>query len=439
MNNKERLELAKWAIRYAQKNGATEATVSITRSRSVEVEVRNQNIETIKESTENGLSVQIYRDHKFSEHNTNNFVKNDLERFISEAVEATKYLSPDKNNVITDPSLYPTDLSLNLGLTDHNHASVTPEHRIRVAMETEDAARQGHSAILTVTSGFSDNFSESVRVHSNGFEGERTGTRFSTGASVTIRDGQARPSGFFWADTRFLNNLPKPAELATRAVDDAVRQLGQTKVESGQYTMIVENRLGGNMLRRLFQAMTARAVQQRSSFLIDMLEKPIGSEHLTITDHPLIIGGLASRLFDNEGIAARRRVMIDKGILKSYYIDNLYGRKLGLTPNGGSPSNVLIEAGLRSPQQIIESMDKAILVTSFLGGNANPTTGDFSFGISGQLIEKGKIVKPVNEMNITGNTLELWKNLIETANDPFPFSSIQSPTMVFAKVGFSGL
>ncbi len=439
MNNTERMELAKWATSFAKKKGATEASVSISRSRSVQVEVREQKIETIRESTENGLSLQIYRDNKFSGHNTNNLNKRELERFISEAVEATKYLSPDEDRYLTDPSLYPTDISKDLGLNDPKHGEITPEFRVQRAMETEQVARQGHPDILSATARFNDSQSENVRVYSNGFEGQQSGTYFGTSASVTIRDGQSRPAGSFWAGNRFLNNLPSANRVGNQAVEDTIKQLGQTKIASGQYTMIVENRIAGNLLWRLFQPMSARAIQQKSSFLDGMLDKTIASEHLTIIDDPLIVGGLASRLFDHEGIAAQKRVMVDKGVLKAYYIDNYYGRKLNMTPNGGSTSNILLANGSRSPEQIIASMDRALLVTSFNGGNANSTTGDFSFGISGLLIEKGKVVKPVNEMNITGNAKVLWHNLTETANDPYPYSSLQSPTMVFEGVDFSGL
>jgi PmbA protein len=439
MNNKERMELAKWATRFAQKKGATEASVNISRSRSVQVEVREQKIENIKESTENGLSLQIYRDNKYSGHNTNNLSKKELEHFISEAVEATKYLSADPDRTLPDPSLYPVDMSMDLGLSDPDYAKVTPEFRVQTAMQTEQIIRDGNAGLLSAAADFNDNLSESVRVHSNGFEGQQASTYFGTSASLTIRDRQYRPAGYFWGGSRFLNALPSPEEVASKTTDDTTRQLGQTKIASGQYTMILENRVAGNMIWRLFQPMNARAIHQKSSFLDGMLEKAVASPLLTITDDPFIKGGLGSRIYDHEGIAAQKRVLIENGVLKSYLVDNYYGRKLGITPNGSSTSNVLLALGTRTPDQIISSMDKAIVVTSFNGGNANSTTGDFSFGISGLLIEKGKVIKPVNEMNISGNAKTFWHNLIETGNDPYPYSSLQSPTMVFQMVDFSGL
>lgn len=85
-------------------------------------------------------------------------------------------------------------------------------------------------------------------------------------------------------------------------------------------------------------------------------------------------------------------------------------------------------------------MERGIWVTGFNGGNTNSTTGDFSFGIEGFLIEKGIPVQPISEMNITGNILDLWMHLIEIGNDPlFSSSSRQIPSLLFDKVSFSGL
>ena len=131
--------------------------------------------------------------------------------------------------------------------------------------------------------------------------------------------------------------------------------------------------------------------------------------------------------------------MIEKGVLKEYYIDNYYGKKLGMTPNGGSSSNIRFELGQRGFNEIVKDVKSGIFVTSFNGGNSNSTTGDFSFGVSGFLVEGGKIVKPVNEMNISGNAKEFWQQLTEMGNDPYKYSSLLSPTLVFNDIDFSGL
>ncbi len=439
MNNIQRKELAQWAGDHARSKGASDVAVSISRSRSVQVEVREQRIENIKESTENSLYLQIYRDHKYSSHTTNNLNKEQLKRFIAEAVTATQYLGEDKDRTLPDPALYPDGKPLDLKTVDPQHEKVTPEFRVESAMKAEQLLRQGNADVLSASAGFRDNAYESVKFHSNGFLGESSGTFFSKSGSVSIMDKGSRPSGSFYAGSRFLNQLPTEKSISEKALNDALSQLGQGKIASGKYTMIIDNRIAGNLLWRLFQPMTARALQQKSSFLEGMLGKTIGSKYLSIIDDPLIPGGMASRYFDNEGIASQKRIMIDKGVLSDWYIDTYYGKKLGMKPNGGSTSNILMEYGKRTQKEILGDTQKGILVTSFNGGNANSTTGDFSFGISGQLIGNGKIVRAVNEMNISGNFGKLFHQLTETGNDPYPYSSMKSPTMAFSDVDFSGL
>jgi PmbA protein len=438
MNNAERMELARWASGFARRKGATHTAVNISRSRSVEIEVREQKTEIIKESISNSLNLQIYRDNKFSSHNTNNLNKQQLEKFISETVAATAYLSADPDRQLPDPSLYPSTLTPDLKIYDNAHERVTPEFRIDQAMKTEQTVRDQYRDVVSAATSFNDYIVESVKVQSNGFEGEKTETYFTLGGNLSVKDKDSRPSGWFYASSRFLNQLPSTQQVADKLLFETIRQLGQKQAPTGKYTMLVENSSAPNLLWHYFSAMQARNLQQRSSFLLDKLNTQIGSDHFTIIDDPLLPSGLASTPFDNEGIASRRRTMIEKGILKEYYINNYYGLKLGMTPNGGSFSNIIVPAGTRSPEQIIATLDKAILVTGFNGGNANTTTGDYSFGIQGQLIEKGKITRPVNEMNISGNFMTLWNNLLETASDTYTYSSFLSPTMMFKDVDFSG-
>jgi len=164
----------------------------------------------------------------------------------------------------------------------------------------------------------------------------------------------------------------------------------------------------------------------------------ITSEKFTLIDDPHIPKARGARWFDSEGVATRKRTVIDKGVLRTYYIDTYSGAKLEMEPTIQSPSVLTCELGSKTFDQLLASMNRGIWVTGFNGGNSNSTTGDFSFGIEGFLVENGKMVKPINEMNITGNLLTLWKNMVETGNDPRLISSWRIPSILFDKVSFSG-
>jgi PmbA protein len=193
------------------------------------------------------------------------------------------------------------------------------------------------------------------------------------------------------------------------------------------------------LLSPLIGAINGSAIQQKNSFLIDKLNEKVFSEKLTITDDPFIVSGLGSRLFDGEGLATKKRPVLEKGVLKTYYIDTYYGKKLQMEPTSGSTTNLVFETGDKNLEGLIGGVKKGILVTGFNGGNSNGTTGDFSYGIEGFLIENGTIKQPVSEMNITGNMITLWSNIGEIGNDINESSSWLTPSIIFEGVDFSGI
>lgn len=440
MNNKERLELANWSMKHALKSGANESVVSIYNSRDIEIEYRDKKIEKLQESTQSGLNLQVYTNHKYSSHSTNDLRKDSLTKFIEEAVAGTKYLTEDQFRSLVDPKYYPKDFAMDLKLRDDSYEKIDSADRVKLVSEIEAAAMAVSDQIISSTAGYYDSYYETTRVHSNGFTGENKGTSFSAGAEVTVKDKDGgRPEDYCYVSTRFRNEIPSPDYLGKEAARRALRKIGQKKIESGTYQMLVENRASSRLLGVFSGAMTARSIQQKSSFLDGMLGKKIASEKLTVIDDPLIVKGLGSRLFDGDGIAAKKRVMIEKGVLKNYFVDNYYGKKLGWEPTTASPANIVLEYGSKSFDQLLKEVSKGILVTGFLGGNSNSTTGDFSFGLIGMLVENGEVVKPVNEMNISGNAKEVWNQLVELGNDPYLYSSYRVPSMLFEGIQFSGI
>ena len=95
--------------------------------------------------------------------------------------------------------------------------------------------------------------------------------------------------------------------------------------------------------------------------------------------------------------------------------------------------------GSKDTEGLIAQVNKGILVTGFNGGNCNSTTGDFSYGVEGFLIENGQLKQPISEMNVTGNMIKLWNQLVEAGNDPRKNSSWRIPGLLFEGIDFSGL
>ncbi len=439
MTTKEKYDLAKWAMKTALEKGAQEVSVNIFSGVSSSVEVRDDKIDKLEQANQEGMSVRLMVDKKYSVHSTNRLSnRNELARFIEEAIAGTRYLSEDEYRTLPDPSLYYKGGGPELATYDSDFEKINPRDKIDAAYAVEKEISGTDDLIISVTASYSDGMSSSVMVTSNGFEGDTSNSYYGIYASVSVDGGEARPQSG-WSESSVFYNKLKYKGIAQTALSRAKRKIGQKKISSGKMTMVVENRLGGQLLGPLISALNGSAIQQKNSFLIDCLGKEIGSEKLTIIDDPFIVSGRGSKLFDNEGLALSKRSIFEKGVLKGYYIDTYYGKKLGMAPTSGSTSNLVLSMGDRSHAEIISTIKRGILITGFNGGNTNGATGDFSYGIEGFLIENGKEIKPVSEMNITGNMKNLWMNLVETGNDAYENSSWRTPTLVFEAVDFSGL
>ena len=164
----------------------------------------------------------------------------------------------------------------------------------------------------------------------------------------------------------------------------------------------------------------------------------VTSERLTITDDPHLPKGFGSRLFDGEGIAAKPFPVFQGGVLRNHYVDSYYGRKLGMAPTTGHVSNLAWKLGAAGLDALLAGIGEGLLVTGFLGGNSNGTTGDFSLGVQGFEIRGGRIGGPVGEMNLSGNHLELWPRLAAVGNDPYRWSAMRTPTLLFSGLQIAG-
>jgi PmbA protein len=439
--NKDMLDLAAFAIKTAKAAGADGCTAALSAARTVEIAYRERKPETIKEASTRDLQLRLYANGRYSAQGTSDLRPEALKAFIGNAVAMTRLLAEDPFRTLPDPKYYAGRAEVDLAQVDADYAKLTPADRHQWAKAMEAAAlKRGGDKVISATAQVQDVRSEDVMLSSNGFEGGSESTAYVAYVQLTAQDaGDRRPMGFSYLVGLNRKDLPAPETVGVQAAERALAMFGGKKVKTETLPIIVENRNGGRLLNALLQAMNGRAVQQKQSFLADKRGQKVGSELLTLVDDPLIPKGLGSRLFDGDGIAARRRTMIDAGVLKEFYVDWYYSRKLGWEPTTAGPSNLIIPPGKRAVAAIMKDLGRGVLITDFIGGNANSTTGDASMGIIGTLFDKGVPAQPVAEMNIAGNTLDLWGRLIEVADDPWPYSSMRLPSLVFSDVVVSGL
>ena len=439
MISKENKKLAQWAMDCALKNGCREAKVSLYSGSNTSFELRDALMDKLQQASESRMSLFLYVDGRYGTYSTNRLDKKELESFIRNGVESTRYLARDEARVLPDASRYYKGGKPDLQLLDPKFSAVNPDDKVALAKTAAEEAMGKDPRIISVESSYGDGDGFSYQITSNGFEGETRQSWYSLSASVAVKgEGEARPSSYWYESSLYLDKLIKEG-VGQKALERTLQKIGQKKTKSGKYTMVVDPMNSGQLIRPMLSAVFGSALQQKNSFLLDKLGQKVGSDKFTLLDEPHLIGASGARYFDGEGVATERRSVFDKGVLKTYYIDTYNAKKMGVDPTIANPSVLVMQEGDKDLGGLVTGVDHGILVTGFNGGNSNSSTGDFSYGIEGFLIEKGKLTLPLSEMNVTGNMITLWNSLAETGNDPRLNSSWRIPSLVFEDVDFSGL
>jgi PmbA protein len=431
-------ERAADAIRVLEAAGADDAWATASQSRDVEFNYRDGALEKVQDTTSRSLAVQIYANGRYSTHQTTDLSAVRLQDFLSQAVAITRALEPDAQRSVTPARHFANRPDTNLELVDMRVKELDREQRMNWCVALDAAARQ-HQRVISATSAVYDGTQATASASSNGFRGSQESTYCWFGANITLRDrGDRRAEDGFFAGAPHVADLPAAAEVAGTALERALLRLDSTKGPTARMTMVVDARAAAQLVSRLLAPATARDVQQGRSFWADIIGEQAFSPQLTIVDDPLIVRGLGSRLYDGEGISAAVLPLVEQGVVRNIYVDTYYGRKAELTPTTGSPSNRRVAAGERPLEELLEDAGEGVYVTSWLGGNADSTSGDFSLGLRGHMIENGRIGRPVGEMNVTGNLRELFTRLDEAGSDTYPYSTTLSPSLVFSDIDFSG-
>jgi PmbA protein len=426
------------AVELAQKAGASDAWATTAQSRDVEFEYRDGALEKVKDTTSRALSIQVYADGRYSSHQTTDLKSDRLEGFVAEAVAITRALEPDEYRRITPKALFASQPTDDLDLVDLTVAELDRDQRLGWC-QALDAASRDHERVISATAGVYDGTKTSASASSNGFAGSQQSTYCWFGSSVTLKDqGDRRAEDWFYAGGAHVADLPDAAAVGREALDRTLSRLDSDKGPTVKTAMVVDSRAAASLIGRLLRPANARSVQQGRSFWASLIGEQAFSDKLTIIDDPLLRRGLASRHYDDEGISARAIPIIENGVVRNIYVDTYYGRKGDMQPTTGSASNRVVGTGKKSLQQLLGDAGEGIYVTSWLGGNADATTGDFSLGLRGHVIENGEVGRPVGEMNVTGNLRDLFTRLEMVGNDPYPYSSTLAPSLVFADVDFSG-
>ncbi|MCH8166436.1 MAG: TldD/PmbA family protein [Proteobacteria bacterium] len=274
----------------------------------------------------------------------------------------------------------------------------------------------------------------------NGFAGSYQRTSAGIRVSAIAGEGLGREGDYAGESRRFLADLPAPAGIGERAGRRAVERLGPRKPPAGRFPVLFDERVAASLIGHLLAAINGQAVARGASWLRQAMETRILPAGFDLIEDPLIRRGPASRPFDGEGFAGRRRLLVADGVLRSWVLDLATARQLGLQSTGNArrgvaapPSpgtgNIRVTEGAASRDDLIAAMGTGLLVTSMIGASVNATTGAYSRGATGFWVEGGAIAYPVNEVTVAGSLPEMLRSLAP-ANDADPHKVRAVPSLL---------
>ena len=440
MITEKELAFVRQTLETARRLGAQKARATLSMSEEDLVATLDGEVDRVTHCADRSLALALFVNGRFGSYSTNKLEPEALEAFIAKAVEATRVLAVDPCRDLPDPARCCKDALTGdeLGLTDPARERISPADRQRMALEA--SVFSADKRIISEEGEYSDSVYETVVMDTNGLCCRHREMSFDYGVEITIESGGEKYSGYWWDASSHLAELDAPA-CGRRALERAVGQIGSAPVKSGRYTAVIDAEMASKVVSPLLRALSAYSIQQNSSFLMDSVGKQVLPKGLTLLDVPRIPGQTCSKYFDSEGVATVEAPIVREGVVMEYFINTYMANKMQLAPTVEDATRPKVlpwpRAGL-DRDAILRECGSGILVTDFNGGNSNPVTGDFSYGIEGYLFKDGRIVRPVSGMLMTGNFLTLWSRLLFAGDDARPCQTKLIPTLAFAEVDFSG-
>src|SRR5208282_5787630 len=364
-------DLAERLVTAARLAGADEADALVVRSVSLSVDVRDGDIEESQRSEGDDLGLRVLVGHKQAVVSTNDLKGNGFDALAERAVAMARAAPEDRFAGLADAALLASTFPA-LDLLDAEMPGVDVlETRARAA-ETAGLAVAGVSKSGGASA--SAGIGGMVLVTSHGFHGATIASRHSIAMSAIAGNGTGMEQDYDFSSTLHAADLDAADAIGRRAGERAVKRLNPRKVATRRVPVVFDSRISGSLVSHLANAANGASIARQTSFLREKLGEKIFASGIDIVDDPLRPRGLRSRPFDAEGVAGRRRMLVEDGVLKTWILDCATARELDLETTGHaqrgvsstpspSPTNLNLAPGGKSPNQLIADIADGFYVT----------------------------------------------------------------------------
>lgn len=434
-------------IAAARRAGAPEADAIAVGGTSVSIDIRGGRLETAEraEGSEIGLRVLIGgRQACVSASDTS---PSTIQRLAERAVAMAREAPADPHAGLADPGQIARAWDV-AALELEDPAEEPGAAELEAAARIVEAAALENRDIRQVEASASYSRRAMHLAATNGFAGGYGRTSHSLSAVAFTGEGTAMERDWAAEGRIFAADMPDAAAIGRLAGERAVQRAGAVKPQTGVFPVLFDERVASSLIGHLLSAANGSAVARGATWLRDALGRPVLPSGLSIIEDPHRPRISGSRPFDGEGLATRRRVIVEDGLLTGWTLDLATGRKLGMpstasasrgvsSPPSPATSNIDLTPGALTRDDLVAQMGTGLLVTSMIGSTISATTGDYSRGAAGFWVENGQISHPVNECTIAGNLREMLLRIIP-ANDARAHLSTRVPSLLIDGMTLAG-
>ncbi len=441
MNGAERV------LDAALKAGAAQAELYSIHAKSFMVQVSNLEIEAISLNEDVGVGLRVVdSERRLGYAYTTRLDCTD--ELVEAAVANARTAQPDEHNVLVeeaDPSYWHQDF------VEQRFAQIGAERKIEKALAMERTARSTDSRVRSVRAAtYADGEFRVELYNSVGLSRGYTGAVCSGSILVMAEQDGTAEMGWDFDHARTFDALDE-VTIARSAVRRATELLGAQPVASQSAPVVLDRYVAADVLGIIVASLRADHVIKGKSMLADAMDEQIASAVVTVVDYGDAPGAEVPRPIDAEGTETDRTPVIDGGVLRAYLHNAYTAHRMGLSRGGQAArssfrtapevgaSNIYIEPGPKSPDELFENCGTGFYVTEMLGiHTADPISGDFSVGAAGRWIEGGELGRPVRGVTIAGNIKDVLRGIEAVANDLKFSGQVGAPSMLVRELAISG-
>lgn len=431
-------DISQRLLEKARAMGATQAEVSCSEERGLDVNVRLGEVETVESTHDRGIAVTVYFGQRKGSASTADLQESSLEATVAQACAIARHTEDDPAAGLADAGLMATEFP---DLDSWHPWALSAGEAVDLALACEAAGR-GVDGRISNSDGASAATAQSLSVYANshGFIGRERSSHHSIGCALIAGQGDGMQRDGWYTSAIAREDLDDPAAVGRRAAERTLARLQPRSLPTGQVPVLFAAEMARSLIGHLLGAVSGGALYRRASFLLDSAGTQLFPDWFGIDERPLLRRGLRSSAFDGEGVATRDSALVSGGVLQRYILGSYSARRLGLatTGNAGGVHNLQVAANAGDRASLLAGMGTGLLVTELMGQGVNSVTGDYSRGAAGFWVENGQIAYPVDGITIAGNLKQMFATIEAVGSDVDPRSHIAVGSILVGRMTVAG-